>query len=151
MPPAPGCSPGSPEPLRASSLCAAWADDGAAKSLTAGVTVSIANNGSLTSTDLLSVLVPGCGTGGFRFGLLDLGGKGYVRNGTTATFGATGASSTITWNPATATLRIVFGGASVNRFGTVNTSVATYTPDPVITDVNGLAVTGTAVRAGRQL
>jgi archaellum component FlaF (FlaF/FlaG flagellin family) len=139
------------EPLLASSLCGAWAEDGVAKSLTNGVIVSIANNGSATSTDLLSVTATGCGAGGFHFGQLDLGGKGYVRNGTTATFGATGASSSITWNPATATLRIVFGGSSTNRFGNVNGSTAVYTPDAALTDTHGLPISGTVSRTARHL
>ena len=138
------------EPLLASSLCAAWADDGTAKSLTSGVTVSVANNGSTTSTDLLTVIVPACGGTGFRFGTLDLGGKGYVRSGSTATWGATGQSSTITWDPTTATLRIVLGFSTTNRFGTVNSSVAVYTPDPAMTDLRGLPITGTVSRSAKQ-
>lgn len=139
------------EPLRANSICAAWAEDGTAKSMASGVTVSIANNGSATSADLLSVAAPGCGSGGLRFGTVDLGAKGYVRNGTTASFGATGVSSTITWDPATSKLRLVFGAASANRFGTVQSSTVSYAPDPALTDLRGLAVTGTASRQARQL
>lgn len=138
------------EPLLASSLCASWTDDGTAKSLTTGVTVSVANNGSATSTDILTVLAPVCGTGGFHFGSLDLGGKGYVKSGSTATFGATGASSTISWDPATSTLKIVLGGSSTNRFGTVNSSTATYAPDAAITDAHGLPIAGTVAHTGRQ-
>ena len=139
------------EPLLASSLCSAWANDGAAKSLTAGVTVAVANNASPTSTDLMSVTATGCGSSGFHFGTVDLGSKGYVKAGSTANFGPTPTSSTVTWDPATATLRIVFGSTTSTKFGTVNSSVATYTPDPALTDLRGLAITGTVSRSGRQL
>jgi hypothetical protein len=135
--------------LRSSSLCSGWADDGTAKSITSGVTVTIENKGGAGNNDSLLVTAAGCETGGVRFGAIDLGAKGYIKNGT-GTFGAAGTSSTIGWNPATATLTITLGTAS-GSFGTVSSSTALYTPDPAITNAGGLAVTGTASRTGAQL
>jgi hypothetical protein len=138
------------EALQASSLCAAWADDGAAKSLTSGVTVQVQDGGPFSDDRVTAVSVPAC-SGGFHFGTLDLGAKTYVRGGTTATFGASGTSSSISWNPATSTLTIVLGTASSNTYGTVSSSTIVYTPDAAVTDVHGLAVTGTASGGGQQL
>jgi hypothetical protein len=139
------------ERLKASSLCAAWADDDTTKAFSAGVVVTVTNDGSPSSVDILTVAVPACGPGGFHFGSVNLGDKGFVKGGSTATFGVSGTSSTISWNPAMMTLTIVLGTGSANNFGTVNSSTAVYTPDAAITDAGGLAITGTASRTGRQL
>ena len=138
------------ERLRPSSLCGAWADDDTTKALSAGVVVTVINDATSSSVDFLTVSVPACGPGGFRFGWLNLGDKGFVK-GSNATFGASGTSSTITWTPSTLTLTIVLGTASGGNFGLVSSSTAVYTPDPAITDAGGLAITGTASRTGRQL
>lgn len=139
------------ERLSVSSLCAAWTDDTTAKTLASGVVVTIANDGNSSTNDILTVAVPGCGPNGFRFGVVNLGNKGFVKGGSAATFGATGTSSTITWTPSTRTLTIVLGTASGNNFGTVANSTAVYTPDPAITDTAGVSITGTASVTGRQL
>jgi hypothetical protein len=139
------------EKLKASSLCAAWADDDTTKSLSAGVVVTVTNDGTPSSVDVLTVAVPACGSNGFRFGSVNLGDKGFVKGGSSAGFGATGTPSTITWNPTTLTLTLVLGTASGSNFGIVPSSTAVYTPDPAITDAGGLAITGTASRTGRQL
>jgi hypothetical protein len=141
------------EKLKVSSLCAAWADDDTTKTLgsSAGLVVTVTNDGSPSSVDILTVSAPGCGPSGFRFGTLNLGDKGFVKRGSTATFGATGTPSALTWNPSTLTLTVVLGTAAGSNFGVVPNSTAVYTPDPAITDVGGLAVTGTASRTGRQL
>ena len=139
------------EKLRAGSLCAAWADDDATKTLSAGVVVTVANDGTPSSVDVLTVAVPACGPTRFHFGTVNLGDKGFVKGGSTATFGASGIPSAITWNPTTWTLTIVLGTASGSNFGLVPSSTAVYTPDPTITDAGGLAITGTAARTGRQL
>lgn len=139
------------EQLKASSLCAAWADDGTTKTLNAGVVVTVYNDVTASVVDILSVAAPACGSSGLHFGYLNLGDKGFVKGGSNATFGATGTSSTITWNPTTMTLTLVLGTASNSNFGTVNSSTAVYTPDAAITDAGGLAITGTASRTGRQL
>lgn len=138
------------EKLKASSLCAAWADDDTPKSL-AGLVVSVTNDGGPSAVDILTVAAPGCGPTGFHFGTVNLGDKGFVKGGSSATFGATGTSSILTWNPSTLTLTIVLGTASGDHFGVVPNSTAVYTPDPAITDTGGLAITGTASRTGRQL
>lgn len=137
------------EPLLPSSLCATWSNDSSVKTLASGVTVAVVNGGG-TSTDILNVVVPSCGSAAFRFGTLDLGATGYINAGTTATFGATGTSSTVTWNPATSTLRVVLGSSSTNRFGTVPSSVAVYTPDAGVTDLVGLPIPGAAISPGKQ-
>jgi hypothetical protein len=139
------------EPLKASSVCATWADDGVAKALTTGVTASITNDGSPSSPDILAVAAAGCGPNGLRFGSLNLGDKGFVRGHSAGTFGAVGTSSTVTWDPATATLGIVLGTPSGN-FGTISGSTtAVYTPNPAVTNAAGVLVTGTASRTGTQL
>lgn len=139
------------EKLKASSLCAAWADDDATKTLSAGVVVTVTNDGSPSSVDILTLAVPACGPTGFRFGSVNLGDKGYVKGGSTATYGASGTPSTITWNPTTMTLTIVLGTGSGGNLGLVPNSTAIYTPHPAITDTGGLAITGTISRTGRQL
>jgi hypothetical protein len=133
------------EKLKASSLCAAWVDDDTTKTLSAGVVVILGNDGILT------VAAPACGPTGFHFGSINLGDKGFVKGGSSATFGATGTPSTITWNPTTMTGTIVLGTASASNFGTVSSSTAVYPPDAAITDTAGSAITGTASRTGRQL
>lgn len=139
------------EKLKASSLCAAWVDDDTTRAISAGVVVTVTNDATPSSVDILTVAVPACGPGGFHFGSVNLGDKGFVKGGSSATFGASGTSSTITWNPVTMTLTIVLGTASGSNFGLVPSSTSIYTPDPAITDAGGLAITGTASRTGRQL
>jgi hypothetical protein len=139
------------EKLKASSLCAAWADDDTTKTLSAGLVVTVTNDGSPSSVDILTVAVPACGPTGFHFGSVNLGDKGFVKGGSSSTFGASGTPSTLTWNPTTLTLSIVLGTSSGSNFGLVPSSTAIYTPDPAITDTGGLAISGTASRTGRQL
>jgi hypothetical protein len=139
------------ERLSASSLCAAWTDDTTVKTLSGGVVVTITHDGNPSSSDILTVAAPACGPAGFRFGTVNLGNKGFVRGGSSATYGASGTSASISWNPSTRTLTIVLGTASGNNFGTVPSSTAVYTPDPVIKDIAGLGITGTASSTGRQL
>lgn len=139
------------EKLKASSLCAAWTDDDTTRTLNSGngLVVTVTNDGSPSLPDILTVAAPGCGPNGLRFGTVNLGDKGFVKGGSSATFGAIGTSSMLTWNPSTLTLTIVLGTASGNNFGVVPNSTAVYTPDPAIADLGGLAVTGTASRTGR--
>lgn len=139
------------EKLRASSLCAAWTDDDTTKTLSAGVVVTVTNDGTPSSMDILTIAVPACGATGFHFGSVNLGDKGFVKGGSSATFGASGTPSTITWNPTTMALTTVLGTASGSNFGLVPSSTAVYTPDPGITDAGGLPIIGTAARTGRQL
>jgi len=111
----------------------------------------VTNDGSPSSVDILTLAVPACGPTGFHFGSVNLGNKGFVKGGSSATFGASGTPSTVTWTPSTLTLTLVLGTASGNNFGFIPSSTAIYTPDPAITDTGGLAITGTASRTGRQL
>jgi hypothetical protein len=113
--------------------------------------VTIANAGTPSSPDILTVSAPACGPAGFRFGSVNLGDKGFVKGGSSSTFGATGTSASISWSPATLTLTLVLGTSSGGNIGNVPSSTAVYTPDPAITDTGGLAITGTASRTARQL
>jgi hypothetical protein len=139
------------EKLKASSLCAAWTDDDITQALSTGMIVTIANAGTPSSPDILTVSAPACGPAGFRFGSVNLGDKGFVKGGSSSTFGATGTSASISWSPATLTLTLVLGTSSGGNIGNVPSSTAVYTPDPAITDTGGLAITGTASRTARQL
>jgi len=134
------------EKLMPSSLCAAWSDDDTAKTISTGVTVTVSNDGAPTSSDVLTVAVAGCGPTGFHFGSLNLGGKGFVARGTSATF-----AGSVTWSPANAALGVFLGASNGGKLGTVGPTTAVYTPDPAMTDLGGLGVTGTVSRTGRQL
>ncbi|WP_454698253.1 beta strand repeat-containing protein [Arthrobacter humicola] len=99
-------------------------------------TVTLSDGGTGGSNDTLSVSATGCTT--LALGTLALGAN-YI--GTTpAVFGANGAASTLTWDPATNTL-ILKLGTLANNSGTpltqVNSGNPAYTPAANLSDLAG--------------
>jgi hypothetical protein len=99
-------------------------------------TVTLSDGGTGGSNDTLSVSATGCTT--LALGTLALGAN-YI--GTTpAVFGANGAASTLTWDPATNTL-ILKLGTLANNSGTpltqVNPGNPAYTPAANLSDLAG--------------
>ncbi len=104
-------------------FCSAWAG-GSYPTLTAAVVTAGKVSGK--SNMIASITDPAdCPVGGFHFGRIDLGLKGYFKS--TVTF----ANSTIQWNGAD-TLTITLGAPSVVDPTNRKLSAAIYTPDPVL-------------------
>ena len=129
------------EPLDASTICGAWANNGTTQSIS-DATLSLSASSSDSQLTVTSSAT--CGST-LNFGTV-LTESGYAS--TTATF----TNSTITWNPTTYTLTFTLGtqsGGTV-RNGEVN-STPEYTADAQMTDLSGNAaytspVTGTSSR-----
>ena len=124
-------------PPALSKLCSGWTSSSYPELGGSGVLVTATEaaggDGMIASVSDTS----GC-AGGFHFGSIDLGQKGYF-NGT-VTFGGTSVGcvliinalcSSIQWN-GTNTLTITLGAASTGNPTQKAPSVATYTPDPAL-------------------
>ena len=104
-------------------FCSAWSG-GSYPTLTAAVVTGEKVRGK--SNMITSITDPAdCSVGGFHFGRIDLGQKGYFKG--TVTF----ANCTIRWNGAD-TLTITLGAPSVVNPKNRTPSASIYTPDPVI-------------------
>jgi hypothetical protein len=118
------------------------------------LSVTITSHAAPSGNDPLAISPVGTGTcsgdGIVHFGTVDLGATGYVTSGTT-TF--TGSTFSLTQTPLSATIVITLGAASGSATAQVTTGgVATYTPDPALTDTagNGIGLSSAATAATTQ-
>jgi hypothetical protein len=122
------------EPLNASTICSAWANNGLTQSVS-DATISLTN---ALSNDVLSATSASCSTSG-NFGAVATEAN-YVN--TTTTF----VNSTITWNPTTDTLTFTLGTYSTGQRNTgVPTSTPKYTADSNMADLSGNSVSMTQI------
>jgi prepilin-type N-terminal cleavage/methylation domain-containing protein len=137
------------EKLDASKLCAStWeSNPSSTQTLTGSNQVSVVVKiAEKAAGDTLSVTVTGACGGSFGFGELALAGD-YVSADTT--FGATGTSSTITWDPSANKLTLLLGKVSAqnNVKSNVAAATVTYTPASGLTDLAGNPLPTTAVNS----
>jgi type II secretory pathway pseudopilin PulG len=122
------------EPLDASTICSAWANNGLTQSVS-DATVTLSNGGT---NDGLSATSASCSSTG-NFGSVATGGN-YVSSNTTF------VNSTITWNPTTYTLTFTLGTYSTGtRLTNVPNSTPKYTADSDMADLSGNSVSLTQV------
>jgi len=125
-----------------STLCSTWTGNGSDQVINGDneATVSLNNVGG---SDTLTVSSSVCT---LNFGSLSLGSTAY----TTATvgFGGAGANkSTLAWSASLNQLTITLGQVSAAGPATVTSSIATYTPSPLILNPSGVPTGGTFVTA----
>ncbi len=123
--------------LNASTLCAG-APTQTGTLTGSGITVTVHGNAGPSGNDLLSIdSASACSDGEMAFGSLDLGSNGFVTSGT-ATF--SNSTVALTQTSDSATVVVTLGNASGTFKRITSFVVATYTPDPSLTDTAGNAI-----------
>lgn len=141
-----------PRALNASTLCSSWA--AAPKSTQTisannAVVVTVADGGA--ANDTLSVTASTCP---INLGTIDLGGSAFTTNGSLTFTGSGGsARSTISYDPATFQVTVVFGTrGGAGTPGTVAATTATFTASSSLRYADGTSVVpATATKTGVQL
>jgi len=141
--------------IKQSSLCSNWTTDLASQALT-GVTVTIDNDGpdnTLNDRVVIGASPAAC-TGGFQFGHVDLGSKGFVTS-TGSSFKDvpfTGSQIDVTGSTIKITLGTSATGGTNGELNPISSqTTAVYTPDSDIKSSTNVAVSGTASVTGVQL
>ena len=132
-----------------STMCDDWTNDSADQTLSGSNVVVTLDNGNGSNDDTLRFdTITGCG--GFNFGEIDLNSGGYVSN-SDATFGGSGANSTIvSWNFASKTLTITLGakgGTGTIPTTAVTTGTPAYIRDTDLRNIYNRAMTVTSFSA----
>lgn len=127
------------EPLKESTLCSSWTTNlnRTGDTISVDVNKAAATNGDDTVTVDSATTTMTCSSG-FHFGTIDLGAAGFCQS-TTCVMNKSGI--TLTQTATQSTLTFTLGSSKGGNPGRVNTPmVATYTPDPALTDASGTSV-----------
>jgi hypothetical protein len=148
------------EAVSATSICSSWVNDGTTQAILGnndgggnnGASVSVNDNAISGNDSVTFNMGTACSAGG-HVGSINLGSSAYVS--ATVSFHGNGTNKTTTYSysPTTKKLTITLGqanGGTVCTSGCPSTSNATTTPDPLITDLAGNAITGTFSKNGSQ-
>ncbi|MFL5913362.1 MAG: beta strand repeat-containing protein [Gaiellaceae bacterium] len=131
-----------PEAMKVSSICSNWTTGDGTDQTISGVTVTITDGTVANGNNDVLTISGGCTTG--RFGSIDLGSNAYVSGGNVTFSGSGNNTSKLDYTASTHKLVLSLGAAGGATIGAViNSSTAVYTPNSLITDSAGNAITGT--------